>query len=46
MAIRRRMGLWLSPINALPLGTQIDNLSSKAIVNPYTGKEGAKEPQK
>ena len=29
-----------------PNGTQRDNWSSKAIVNPYTGKEGAKEPQK
>ena len=29
-----------------PNGTQRDNWSSKPNVNPYTGKEGAKEPQK
>lgn len=29
-----------------PNGTQRDNWSSKPNVNPYTGKEGKKEPQK
>ena len=29
-----------------PNGTQRDNWSSKPNVNPYTGKEGTKEPQK
>lgn len=29
-----------------PNGTQRDNWSSKPNYNPYTGKEGKKEPQK
>ena len=29
-----------------PNGTQRDNWSSKPNVNPYTGKDGTKEPQK
>ena len=29
-----------------PNGTQRDNWSSKTNTNPYTGKEGTKEPQK
>lgn len=29
-----------------PNGTQRDNWSSKPNVNPYTGKDGKKEPQK
>jgi len=29
-----------------PNGTQKDNWSSKPNVNPYTGNEGTKEPQK
>ncbi len=43
----KKDGTYVAPYQrTTPNGTQKDNWSSKPNVNPYTGKEGAKEPQK
>lgn len=43
----KRDGTYVSPYqHTAPNGTQKDNWSSKPNVNPYTGKEGMKAPQK
>ena len=43
----RKDGTYVQPHHATnPNSTQKDNYSSKPNVNPYTGKEGTKEPQK
>ena len=33
-------------LRTAPNGTQNDNFSTKANINPYTGKDGYKEPKK
>lgn len=43
----KKDGAYVAPYQrTAPNGTQRDNWSSKPNVNPYTGKEGTKEPQK
>ena len=43
----KKDGTYVAPYQRTsPNGTQRDNWSSKPNVNPYTGKEGTKEPQK
>lgn len=43
----KKDGTYVAPHNRTnPNGTQRDNWSSKPNYNPYTGKEGKKEPQK
>jgi hypothetical protein len=43
----KKDGTYVAPYQrTAPNGTQRDNWSSKPNVNPYTGKEGTKEPQK
>ena len=43
----KKDGTYVAPHNATnPNNTQRDNWSSKPNVNPYTGKEGVKEPKK
>jgi hypothetical protein len=43
----KKDGTYVAPHSATnPNQTQRDNWSSKPQVNPYTGKEGTKEPQR
>lgn len=43
----KKDGTYVQPHHATnPNSTQKDNYSTKPNVNPYTGKEGTKEPQK
>jgi len=43
----KKDGTYVAPYQrTAPNGTQRDNWSSKPNVNPYTGKDGTKEPQK
>jgi len=43
----KKDGTYVAPHRATdPNKTQRDNWSSKPNVNPYTGKEGTKEPKK
>lgn len=43
----KKDGTYVAPHQSSnPNSTQRDNWSSKGNVNPYTGKEGAKEPKK
>ena len=43
----KKDGAYVAPYQrTAPNGTQRDNWSSKPNVNPYTGKDGTKEPQK
>ena len=43
----RKDGTYVAPHQrTIPNQTQRDNWSSKPNTNPYTGKAGAKEPQK
>ena len=43
----KKDGTYVAPSRATnPNRTQRDNYSSKQNVNPYSGKEGKKEPQK
>ena len=41
----KKDGTYVAPSHATnPNGTKRDNYSSKGNVNPYTGKEGSKDP--
>lgn len=43
----KKDGTYVAPHHRTsPNGTQRDNWSSKPNLNPYTGKQGTKEPQK
>ena len=43
----KKDGTYVAPHNRTsPNGTQRDNWSSKGNTNPYTGKEGTREPRK
>ena len=43
----KKDGTYVAPAHATnPNGTQKDNYTAKGNVNPYTGKEGMKEPTK
>lgn len=43
----KKSGTYVAPHHRTnPNGTQRDNWTSKPNYNPYTGKEGKKEPQK
>lgn len=43
----KKDGTYVAPHQrSAPNGTQRDNWGSKGNVNPYTGKEGTREPKK
>lgn len=43
----KKDGTYVAPSHATnPNSTKLDNYSTKGNVNPYTGKEGTKEPYK